>query len=81
MDRDDFLARVRRSLGMGHRLGDVETLEPPEPYRPPPARSREKMTDRLIRELEAVGGCAYRAASLEEAYCLAFILAFGYEKL
>ncbi len=61
MDRDAFLARVRASLG------DVATPEPPEPYRPPPARSREKMTDRLIRELEAVGGCAYRAASRDEA--------------
>ncbi len=61
MERADFLARVRASLG------DLETPERPEPYRPPPARSRAKMTERLIRELEGVGGSGSVTGSAEEA--------------
>ncbi len=67
MERDDFLARVRQSLDVGNRLGDLEAPHRPEPYRPPPARGRAKLTERLIRELEAVGGTCYRAGSAAEA--------------
>ncbi len=61
MNRDDFLARVR------HSLGDLESPEVPAAYRPPPAPSREELTERLIREHQAVGGVAYRVRSPEEA--------------
>ncbi len=61
MERNAFLTRIRRSLG------DLPVPDRPEPYRPPPARSRPKMVERLIRELEAVGGAGHRAASATDA--------------
>ena len=61
MDRDDFLARVRVSLG------DLEAPAAPGPYRPPPTPGREELIGLLTRELEAVGGVAYRTASRDDA--------------
>ncbi len=70
MNRDDFLARVRRSMGELELPGGAEcgqTQRQPETYRPPPAPGRAEMTSLLIRELEAAGGAAYRAASPAKA--------------
>ncbi len=61
MDRDDFLARVRRSLG------DLEPAARPAAYRPPPAPDREELIELLIAEHEAVGGVGYRAETSDEA--------------
>lgn len=55
MDRDAFLARVRESLGRAERT------EAPAPYCPPPPS--DDRVERLVRELEAVGGVVHRAAS------------------
>ncbi len=61
MERENFLARVRASLG------DLEPPEAPPRYRPPPAPDRARLIELLIREHEAVGGVAYRVASPEDA--------------
>jgi len=57
MEREDFLARVRESLGRGTRT------EAPPPYRPPAPPPADELTARLVHELAAVGGVVHRAAS------------------
>jgi len=57
MEREDFLARVRASLGRAART------EAPPPYRPPSPPSADELTERLVRELTAAGGVVHRAAS------------------
>ena len=61
MDRESFLARVRFSLG------DTPSPGEPERYRPPATPGRREMAEKLARELEGVGGVAYRAGSPAEA--------------
>ena len=61
MHRDDFLARVRSSLG------DAPSPGKREPYRPSAIHGRRQLADRLARELAEVGGVAHRAASIAGA--------------
>ena len=61
MKRDDFLARVRGSLG------DLQPMDAPPPYRPPPAPARAELVDLLIGEQKAVGGIGHRATSRDDA--------------
>ncbi len=82
MNRDDFLDRVRHSLGdlEAGRAGGARTQRPAggaqtqrraggarRPYRPPPAPTGAELTELLPREHQAVGVIAYRAVSPEQA--------------
>ncbi len=59
MQRESFLANVRRSLEQGRGTGPGTGERFPSPATP----SGKEMIDRLVRELETVGGVVYRARS------------------
>lgn len=61
MERARFLSRVRAALA------DADTPPAAAEYRPPEPSSPDARVERLVRELEAVGGSVYRVASPEEA--------------
>ncbi len=73
MDEKSFLGNVASRLES--RPGSGCVLTRPQ-YRPPPAPSQKEMSDRLVHEIEKVGGIADRVSSLAEARsCILNLLA------
>ncbi|MCP4657444.1 MAG: lactate utilization protein [bacterium] len=64
MQRESFLANVRTSLEQGRGTAAPGKRDR---YQPPAAPPGKEMIDRLVRELESVGGLVYRASSQAEA--------------